>query len=301
MQKLLPWGIKSDVTIIQVPYIPMVSLLLFDPFLLPRFIVALDCTFDQPSNRRRNPAPQYVEALENRLQRAETILKTVYPDVNLDDPTLNTGAPQTMQPLIKSEAQTGNSGQTRHWPLQQDDSDSDGEKDSMLESMVENTGSLDLDDDGYWDFSGHSSGRAFLRKMREQFGEMMGKPEDFSRLYARPRTGSHPLNSPATSSTPGSPMCSRTPNPNDLPAKRCAILLSENALNDACAVLRFIHQPSYWTLLDRIYDTRNEDLGTQELRFLPLLYSVIALGTVFATGEQSELVNNGFESAIDQG
>src|SRR3954470_3535706 len=45
-----------------------------------------ECTYDQPSNRRRNPTPQYIEALENRVQRLADLLKLVLPDVDIDHP-----------------------------------------------------------------------------------------------------------------------------------------------------------------------------------------------------------------------
>jgi len=56
-----------------------------------------DCTYDQPSNRRRNPAPQYIEALEHRLQKAETILRSVLPGLDLDDPKFDA---RTVEQLI---------------------------------------------------------------------------------------------------------------------------------------------------------------------------------------------------------
>jgi hypothetical protein len=49
-------------------------------------VYSYECTYDQPSNRRRNPAPQYIEALEKRLQKAEAILRSVLPGLDLDDP-----------------------------------------------------------------------------------------------------------------------------------------------------------------------------------------------------------------------
>ena len=165
----------------------------------------------------------------------------------------------------------------------------------MLESMVENTGSLDLDDEGYWDFHGHSSGRAFLWKMREQFGDLMGKPETHNIHFVK--GGSE--NSP--DATAHSPTGSILPTVNDLPAKSCAMLLCRNALDDACAILRFVHQPTFYAMLDRIYDVPPDKLKTEDLKFVPLFYAVLALGTLFATAEQSELMTNGFENAIEQG
>ena len=171
----------------------------------------------------------------------------------------------------------------------------------MLESMVENTGSLDLDDEGHWDFRGHSSGLAFLRRMREQFGDLMGKSDGL--VFSPSRTleqSSQSLTSPSPSSA-SSPTVQRIPSVNDLPGKACALRLCASALDDACAILRFVHQPSFYALVDRIYDIRSEDLGPQENKFIPLLYSTIALGTLFATNEESKLISNGFDSAIDQG
>jgi hypothetical protein len=35
-------------------------------------------TYDQPSNRRRNATPQYIEALESQLKRAKALLHVVF-------------------------------------------------------------------------------------------------------------------------------------------------------------------------------------------------------------------------------
>lgn len=260
-----------------------------------------DCTYDQPSNRRRNPAPHYVEALEIKLQRAEAIIKAVLPETDLDDPNVDGAVLPRMTPTIKRENQSGNASQVRSWATNGISQDGvDGDKDSMLESMVENTGSLDLDDEGYWDFHGHSSGRAFLRKMREQFGDLIGKAEGYSMPFMKNRSNSQPLNSPVGSSV-SSPMASKLPNSDELPSKQCARLLCRNALDDACAILRFVHQPTFYAMFDRVYDNPSEDYTSEEYKFLPLLYSVLALGSLFATAEQSQLMTSGFETAIDQG
>ena len=244
-----------------------------------------------------------MEALEAKLQRAEAIIKSVLPDVDLDDQNLDSRFPPTFQPDIKQETVADPQAQFLGWGLskRQRAETAETEQDSMLESMVENTGSLDLDDEGHWDFRGHSSGLAFLRKMRDQFGDLMGKSDGWVFSPSRTRdSNSQPLTSPSPSSI-NSPMVQRIPNLNDLPDKACALRLCANALDDACAILRFVHQPTFYTMVDRVYDMRAEDLGPQENKFLLLLYSTIALGTLFATNEQSKLISNGFDSAIDQG
>ena len=257
----------------------------------------LECTYYQPSNRRRNPAPQYIEALEVKLQRAENVLKSVMPGVDLDDASLDLGVPPGFPHYVKQEDQPVAAGHAR--PRQEDANaqhSSDGERDSMLESMVEDTGLLDLDDDGYWDFHGHSSGRAFLRKMREQFGDLMGKPDAPTLPFLTNPSGS---SSPASSMQ--SPIASRVPNTHDLPTRQCARELCEYALDDALAILRFVHQPTFYAMFDRVYDVRSQDLGSEELAFLPLLYSTIALGSLFARAEGSQLMTSGFKNAIEQG
>ncbi len=237
------------------------------------------------------------------MQRAEGLLKTVLPDLDLNDPNLNIGAPQRMYPSMKQKIQPQQSDPMKSWtPLEKNQQGSDGEKDSMLESMVANTGLLDLDDEGNWDFHGHSSGRVFLRKMREQFGDLMGQenPESKSSPFMNySRNGSQTASSPR--SAVESPMNPKPAFTHDLPHKNCALLLSGNALDDAGAILRLVHQPSYYAMLDRVYDIPQEEFGDEENRFVPLLYSVLALGTLFARAEQSELQTNGYGNAIDQG
>ncbi len=242
--------------------------------------------------------------MEAKLQRAQAIIKSVLPDVNLDDPSLDSRFQSTLQPGIKRETPAEPPDQSTKWeaPNRQRAGTIETEKDSMLESMVETTGSLDLDDEGHWDFHGHSSGRAFLSKMRDQFSDLMGKPSGYALIFPPHKTdqNSQTLTSPSSSSV-GSPFGIRTPNISDLPRKACTLLLCANALDDACAILRFVHQPTFYAMVDRVYDLPYEDLVSHDIKFLPLLYSTVALGTLFATNERSELISNGFDSAIEQG
>ena len=234
--------------------------------------------------------------MELRLQRAESLLKTLLPDIDLNDPKHD--APQHRKSTVKHEVQPLQSSQSRPWPpLGKVQQGCEGEKDSMLESMVTNTGSLDLDDEGNWDFHGHSSGRVFLRRMRDQFGDLMGKPDGMP--FMRFRNMSQPSESPKSSTD--TPMDLNLPRTHDLPAKHCAKLLCENALDDAGAIIRVVHQPSFYSMFDRVYDVPYEKYGDEEHRFLPLLYGVIALGSLFARADQSQLQRNGYENAIDQG
>ena len=259
-----------------------------------------ECTYDQPSNRRRNPAPQYVEALENRLQKAERLLRDFLPDVNLDDPKYNAKMPQRLNVAIKSEEQSPADNMPAVPSPQPTFSQAvaKAEEDALLESMVHEAGSLALDDQGHWDFYGYSSGMIFLRRMREQFGDLLGKSEGPG-IFMRSSSSSMRISSPRSSSA--SPLNPGLTNVHDLPAKACARKLCSCALDDAAALLRFVHQPSFYSMFDRVYDTPPEEFTPSDQNFLPLLYSVLALGCLFAKAEESMLQSYGYESAIDQG
>ena len=263
-------------------------------------IVWIDCTYDQPSNRRRNPAPQYIEALETRLHRAEALLKSLCPEIDLNDPKPRTNIPQRTQlpinPAVKVEKDgDGKTGQevsnapTSGW---------ESDKDSLLESMVHNTGSLDLDDRGNWDFHGHSSGLVFLRRMRQQFGDLMGDSEFQGSTFLKMKPARRTLDSPMSIDSPTDP---NFPITADLPSKEYGRSLCENALDDACALMRFAHKPTFYAMFDRIYDTPPEQYGNEENKYLPLVYAVMAVGSLFAKTEDSKLEREGYEGAIDQG
>ncbi|KAL8772959.1 MAG: hypothetical protein Q9209_001979 [Squamulea sp. 1 TL-2023] len=260
-----------------------------------------DCTYDQPSNRRRNPAPQYVEALENRLEKAESLLKTVLPDVNLDDPECDAMMPQRMHAPIKQEEQSPNNGVKAGLAMHAADGDATTEagRDSLLESMVLETGSLHLDDQGHWDFYGQSSGMIFLRRMREHFGDLLAKFDDTGLPFMKSSSVSGRLMSPRSASA--DPIDSTRNNVQDLPARSCAQKLCNCALDDAAALFPFVHKPTFYKMFDRVYDRPRESYEPVDEKFLPLLYSAIALGCLFAKAEESMLQSYGYESAIDQG
>lgn len=261
-------------------------------------VYSYDCTYDQPSNRRRNPAPQYIEALESRLQRAETLLKTVFPNVDLNDPNIDA--------LIQQGRQIGNNkdvSQSNAAGKSGDGSDS-SEHDAHLRSMIESTGQLDLDETGHWDFHGRSSGTVFVRRMREQFGGLLGN--DYSApLFPRiPRPNVMTPNFESPRSSTESPMDTGLLNTTDLPSRENARALCEDSLNSASSLLRFIHQPTFYEMFDRIYDNQPEDFGDYENRFLPLLYMTLALGCMFhlEPGEDPKNpVQNTYKAGIDQG
>jgi hypothetical protein len=174
----------------------------------------------------------------------------------------------------------------------------ENKSDTNLESMVRAVAQMDVDEQGHWDYHGHSSGLSFMRRMREQLGDLMG-PDSPATPFVKSRPASLVLDSPR--STFDSPSENLGSPGSELPPKDIARQFCSNAIDDAAALLKFVHKPSFWASFERTYDTPSDNWGNEEQRFLPLLYSAMALGTLFGQDEQSNLNQVGYESAIQQG
>lgn len=249
-----------------------------------------ECTYDKPSNRRRNPAPQYIEALESRLQKAERLLRALVPEIDLDDPRYDGCCVEEILALLKN-----NTPEPPRKPEPKLPAASEPCDESLLESMVDNTGSLDLDDEGHWDYHGHSSGLIFVRRVRKQIGNIAPEGQLLQKL---PRM---PLRLEKMKSTSESPIDTHLSPVHDLPSKKEARKFCTHALDDACCIMRFLHKPTFWAMFDRIYDTPLEQFSNEENSFLPLLYLALAVGCLFRGPGDCSLEKSGYESAVDQG
>ncbi|TKX23554.1 fungal specific transcription factor domain-containing protein 32 [Elsinoe australis] len=254
-----------------------------------------DCTYDQPSNRRRNPVPAYVEALEQRVHRAEGLIQMIAPNLDLNDPALEIAVRHGYIPGLKGPPQQEKAkmppaqpprSQTLPEPLE-------AKQENDLESMIRAVGLLDMDENGYWDYHGHSSGLSFVRRMREQLGDLMG-PDTGTTPFIKSRPVSNVLDSPKSTSVE-SPMDSLSPT-SDLPPENVARELAASALTMHSVVLRIVHVPSFWTSFKRIYTLPLEQFSNEDHKFLPLLYSALAVGIVYG-GEEFPT----YDMAIDKG
>lgn len=249
-----------------------------------------ECTYDQPSHRRRNPAPQYIEALEQRLQKSEAIIRSLLPNIDLDDPKFDA---RGVDQIIEATKTTTNP--------QKPPEESKPDDDSQIQSMVNRTGLLDLDDEGNWDFHGHSSGYAFMRRIRAQFGEPVWLPNPRASSIKN-RSISQVLDSPKSANS--SPVDTNfTASSLDLPRLEVAIELCRNTLDDCCALMRPLHRPSFFRRLHMIYDTDPEQYTNDHVKFLPLLYVVMAVGCLFSKSEHENTMLDvkGYKEAIEQG
>jgi hypothetical protein len=221
------------------------------------------------------------------------------PSLSLDDPRLDTTSPEKLIAALRIDKPRDVSATNPGPAKEQQEPGADGGDESLLETMMENSGSLDLDDEGHWDYHGHSSGVIFMQRLRKQFGNL-ALP---LRSSSRPRPISQILESPQSQSESpqDSNHNSNLPPTHDLPSKEVAMKLCRNTFDHACVLMRFVHEPSFFAMFDRIYDTPWDQFTNDEHTFLPLLYVVVAVGCLFSDDVESTLDVAGYEGAIGQG
>ncbi|KAK4137448.1 hypothetical protein BT67DRAFT_109558 [Trichocladium antarcticum] len=239
-------------------------------------VYSYECTYDKPSNRRRNPAPQYIEALEARLQRAETLLRKFMPEADLADPNLDASVQQEFRNREKARARAAEiKVETAKEPRKDD------RQDAQIMSMIESIGQLDLKEGGEWDFYGMSSGVVFLKRMKQHFASLLGNEYHVPFLPRPPLPrGMFSLDSPKSGA--GSAFDpSAAPNIYHLPPRDKVRTLCYYSLDCATCLLRVVHQPTFYAKLEELYAAPQGSWTSEQHRFLGLLYSVLALGCVY--------------------
>lgn len=237
------------------------------------------------------------------MHRAETLLHILIPNLDLNDPGIDAAVAQGWIPGAPGKGNPA-AAQEASLPLPQEAApvqnvqQFQNKSDTNLESMVRAVAQMDMDEQGHWDYHGHSSGLSFVRRMREQLGDLMG-PDTVATPFVKSRPMSHVLESPKSAAE--SPLGDMSPGGSDLPPKDYAREVCGHAVNDAAALLRVVHQPTFWQSFDHLYSTPSEQYTNEDNKFLPLFHSVIALGHLFAKDDQSSLNKQGYESAIQQG
>jgi hypothetical protein len=225
-------------------------------------------------------------------------LRIILPSADLSDPDLELKLRHHMSSFSPSPM--------RSTPQEEDrNSTNEPSQDDGIESMVRATGQLDLDEQGNLEYHGHSSGLSFMRRMRESLGDAIMGPEGKGTPFLRARPMSQAFDSPRSQSynnDSGSSPWETTSNMvgHDLPPLETARKLCDMAVNNAAVLMKCVHWPSFQKQLERLYELGPENYGNEENKFLPLVYSLLAIGTLFQKGDGNSL-NEGYESAIADG
>lgn len=86
-----------------------------------------------------------------------------------------------------------------------------------------------------------------------------------------------------------------------LPSRDIARSLCQSALEDGCCLIRFVHEPSFYSMLDRVYDTHPYDYTRKDKSFLCLLFLVMSVGCLFSSGRIGTFDLSCYEGSITQG
>jgi len=263
----------------------------------------IECSYDQPSQRRRNPSA-YVEALEARVDKVEKLLRIIAPSLDLNNPAIdialqNGNLLKLLQQGSASEILTppiaADSVQTPQSPTK---ASGVSENDAALESMIRAVGQIELDEHGNWDFHGHSSGLSFVRQMRAELGTIMGpdtQSTPYIKAFPTTRVVESPNKLPSAASTPGGRQAAAPAA--DLPSHVIAKELCDAALTAHSVVLKVVHTPSFWKSFDSVYAVSSENWNADDRKFIPVLHSVLAVGVLYT----SRGGNANYEETIEKG
>ncbi|KAK9479073.1 fungal-specific transcription factor domain-containing protein [Lipomyces japonicus] len=290
-------------------------------------VYSYECTYDQPSNRRRNPATFYIHELETRLQQADSIIRAILPGVDISKKDLNidrfltelknnatadvfnefaSASEKAVQNSIIKTEKSSNASKNQalaastlasKFPTSHKiDAHNSPGQDTSIESMVVSLGRLDVDETGHLDYVGHSSGRSFLQHVRAHFlnDNPDTIPPDFP-ISAQPLYGSL-ADSPSETYYFQQDAEFKI----ILPSKEIAFKLIEIVWSQACVVLSFGHKPSFMRRLDELYATDPDDYTPAQVNLLPLVYCFLAVGVLFSCdfrdgGSVAMDVNEGYK------
>ncbi|PVH75708.1 hypothetical protein DL98DRAFT_316562 [Cadophora sp. DSE1049] len=217
----------------------------------------------------------------------KSVLTLVFPNADLGDSTLDANVPEEILSKIRTEHHDSPTQEQQ----QRRASTAPEEEDSLLESMVDSSGVLVKDDMGRWDFYGQASGVMFVRGLQNNVQKMH---------IMDPRALPAPK-SAAVSQLLESPMPQIEFSVKELPSKADAMAFCHTALSDVFVLTRFIHQPTFYAIVDRIYTVPSRDFDCEERRALPLLYAVLAIGCFFNKDRKAHSDEGDSDSYVQQG
>ncbi|KAI6373027.1 hypothetical protein MCOR25_003558 [Pyricularia grisea] len=236
------------------------------------------CTYNAQVIR---PGPAKQEELEKRLLAAESIIRRYLPQVDL----ANLG---NVSPMIGPE-------QARAQSASADDA-ADGPR---FIPLVGSADQLDFTDSGEYQFHGISSGAAFLSRIYQHLPGLLR--QDFQMPFL-PRPSrpfdARPLELPVYSTNPW-----RQANHDysQLPPRDLARSLCECALNWGSCLLRVVHAPTFWIMVDTLYKEPTQLDTSQQRRSVGLLFAVMALGSMYDVDENDPKNPDHYAVAIERG
>lgn len=170
---------------------------------------------------------------------------------------------------------------------------------SRFISLVSSVGLLDQTDTGEYDFHGDSSGAAFLSRIIQQFPELFRYDSRMPFLPQPQRPFlAKPLELPVYSANP---WWQANYDFSRLPPRELAYDLCEYSFSRASCILRAVHAPSFWKMFDKLFEERPQKYTPEQRRFVGLLFSVMALGSMYDVDEHDPTNPNHYAVAMERG
>lgn len=229
-------------------------------------------TLESPQSKR----------LEDRLERLESLIQQAIPEnaTTRDNARLiHTGMQNSLQraSTVSPHRYSDSLRKTNNY-------------DSLVEDMVTAVGRISLDNQGKYAYNGSSSGISFLESSRQRFGD-----KHISEMRAQVPIGDTLL--PRLYHMTGF-----APNIMDgidaLPSEANTLSLCCRVFDDACTITHFIHRPTFLDKVKQIYKKEYHEHSHEEMGFLGLLHSVLALGCLF---DEEQVEKIGIQAAIQKG
>ncbi|KIY03555.1 uncharacterized protein Z520_00246 [Fonsecaea multimorphosa CBS 102226] len=220
-----------------------------------------DCIYPEPRRRKRRRlrTAEHVESLKTRIEALESCIK------NLTQPANATRTPPAADGHLAgqpsqyqhSEYSPENFDETMSW---------------MAPRFIITRHAPEEAEDGYQGYSGE---RAFIERMRER---IKGWQSDSVNSRLRP-----PKRPPAKLFDCDYSLAAAA----CLPSRGRARALVDAAV-DTYSLFPILHRPSFDRSFENIYTISPNDYTAEQLRFLPLLYAVLALGCLFIQVDSME-------------
>ena len=220
-----------------------------------------ECIYPDPGckPKRRIKTAEHIKALESRLKDIESKVE-------------GSGHPK------RADSSHGVNSETRQSfsPVQSTPDEStydDGDKFRRLNNFVLTRHAIEEGEAGY---QGYSADRAFIQRLREKLKNWQGA--EVHRRFRAPESELPKLFEPDYGLA--ATTC--------LPSKERSRALIDAAL-DSQSLFPILHRPSFDYTWNLVYTIEPAQYTVAEIRFLPLLYAVLALGCIFshAQGQKS--------------
>ncbi|CAH0020852.1 unnamed protein product [Clonostachys rhizophaga] len=245
------------------------------------------CTYQIPPKRSKtslcHPQPETGD-IKARLELAESLIRKFLPQIDLQ--TLGSTAGKLLQGH-DAHVDMSRSGQASA-------AEPPAESDKYI-PLIQNEDQLRFTDNGELDFHGTSSSATFLSRITQNLPELLRYDSRIPFLPQFPQPDG-PFAGVSSSSTGYSKY-----DYSKLPPRHLARMLCDYSFNHASCLLRIIHIPSFCKSFDALYDAEKTQYAPEEGRFLGLLYSILALGSMYDVDENDPSNPDHYNEATTRG